>query len=81
MYCIVEFENYMAQMIIMTRQYVACKNLAAKSDVNMCKFFSLHGLSVVSPILLLNYTSLPLWTYGYPTKTSTLIKVPFYSRH
>ena len=42
LYCMVTmvgFENYLAEMIIMTRQCVACKNLHAKSDVNMCKSF------------------------------------------
>ena len=39
LYCMVGFENYLAQMIIMTRQYVACKNLVAWSDVNICKSF------------------------------------------
>ena len=62
----VGFENNVTQMIIMTRQCVACKNLEAKSDVNMC-LFDLHGPSVVSPILLY-YTSLPLWTNGIRQK-------------
>ena len=39
LYYMVGFENYLAQMIIMTRHYVACKNLDAKSDVNMCESF------------------------------------------
>ena len=39
LYCMVGFENYVAQMIIMTRQCVACKNLVARSDVNICKPF------------------------------------------
>ena len=39
LYYMVGFENYLAQMIIMTRQCVACKNLDAKSDVNMCESF------------------------------------------
>ena len=39
LYCMVGFENYLAQMIIMTRQCVACKNFDAKSDVNMFKSF------------------------------------------
>ena len=39
LYYIVGFENYLAQMIIVTRQCVACKNLDAKSDGNMCKSF------------------------------------------
>ena len=38
-YCIVGFENYLAQMIIMARHFVASKNLDAKSDVNMYKSF------------------------------------------
>ena len=37
----------------------------------------LHGPS----LSLLYYTSLPLWTYSYLTKASTLTTVPSYSRH
>ena len=80
LYCMVGFENYLAQMIIMTRQCVACKNLEL-SQLSICvSVFDLHGPSVVSPILLY-YISLHLWTYNYPTKASTLIKALFYSRH
>ena len=51
------------------------------SQMSICvSLFDLHGPTVVCPILLY-YTSLPLSTYSYPTKASTLIKAPFYSRH
>ena len=33
LYCIVEFENYMTQMITMTEQCMTCMNHVAKSDV------------------------------------------------
>ena len=39
LYCMVGFENHLAQMVIMIRRCVTCKNLDAKSDVNMCKSF------------------------------------------
>ena len=33
--CFVGFENYLVQMIIMTRQYVVCKNNVARSKVKV----------------------------------------------
>ena len=33
LYCMERFENYLAQMIIITRQCVMCKNIVAMSDV------------------------------------------------
>ena len=52
LFCMMGLENYMAQMTIMSGQCGACKNLYAKSDVNICKSFqrswSLCCLSYIS---------------------------------
>ena len=51
LYCIVGFENYLAQMIIMTRQYVA--RTLSLGQMSICvSHFNLQGTSVVSPVLL-----------------------------
>ena len=50
LFCTLGFENYLAQMIIMTRQ---CARILLLSQMSICvNLFDLHGPSVASPILL-----------------------------
>ena len=62
LYCMVEFENYLAQMIIMTRQSLSCKNHvvksdANKSDVNMYKSFWPSWSLCCLPYIIMLYES------------------------
>ena len=50
---------------------MSCARTLSLGQMSICiSLFDLHGLSVVS-CLLLYYTSLPLWTNSYPIKAST----------